>query len=261
MDGIFSKSRTLGLLIFILPILTINFILFFSQSFEFRYEPVPGNYLNDIKIYNAGDALRDKQDVWVKGYAIPYIDGATSISRLGRVFPNNLLFKPIMILTGFFLILFWKYQRNIFINLKAKIKKINKVYYFGVAAGISLIIHTFFLGIKFDNDFYKFFIRLNLALHVIFGLLAKFYFVNTIKDLGKVNSYFKNFFFNVQYYLIYFLLIILFLCIPLLIIEKSKSFILIIEWNFFLGILLFYLLYFFSYRKYHSVIQPPPSTL
>jgi len=58
-------------------------------------------------------------------------------------------------LTGFFLILFWKYQRNIFINLKAKIKEINKVYYFGIATGICLIIHTFFLGIKFDNDFYK----------------------------------------------------------------------------------------------------------
>ena len=166
-----------------------------------------------------------------------------------------------MILTGILLIFFWNFQRKIFQNLNIENKKLNKVYIFGLATGICLIIHTIFLGIKFDNDFYKFFVRLNLALNVIFGLLAKFYFINIISDLGKINSFFKNFFFKVQYYLVYLLVFVLFLCIPLLIIEKSKSFILIIEWNFFLGIFLFYFLYYFAYTKYYSVIQPPPRTL
>ena len=58
-----SKSRILGLVIFVIPLLTINSILLFSQSFQFKYEPVPGNYYKDIKIYDAGKALRDKQDV------------------------------------------------------------------------------------------------------------------------------------------------------------------------------------------------------
>ena len=66
-----SKSRILGLVIFLIPLLTINFILIFSQSFEFRKFPIQGNYYKDIKIYDAGKALRDKQDVQRLGFAIP----------------------------------------------------------------------------------------------------------------------------------------------------------------------------------------------
>ena len=64
-----SRSRKLGLVLFIIPLLVINSILIFSQSFEWRDEPTRGHYYKDIKIYNAVDALRSKQDVEKIGYA------------------------------------------------------------------------------------------------------------------------------------------------------------------------------------------------
>ena len=54
MDPI-SKSRKLGLAIFLIPILTINSLLILSQSFEFKNKPTPGNYYKDIKIYSMGN--------------------------------------------------------------------------------------------------------------------------------------------------------------------------------------------------------------
>ena len=244
-----SKSRILGLVIFILPLIAVNSILILSQSFEFKLDPLPGNYYKDIKIYDSGDALRDKQDIPRLGFAIPYIDGTTSISRLARVFPNWLIFKPVMIITGILLCFFWRNQKKIFVELDVDQKLVNKFYYFGLISGITLIIHSIFLGIKFDNDLYKFLVRLNLACCVLFAISTKFYFVKCVKKVSETYLELKNIFFKMQYFLAHMLLIILFLSLFLLFFENSKTFILIVEWNYFFAIFLFYLLYFLSWRK------------
>ena len=247
--SLISKSRSLALLIFILHFLSVNIILILSQSFEFRKYPTPGNYYKDIKIYNAGGALRDKQGLKKDGYAIPYLDGSTSISRLGRVFPNWLVFKPLMIFIGILLCFFWRNQKKIIANLDTDQKLVNKFYYFGLISGITLIIHSIFLGIKFDNDLYKFLVRLNLACCVLFAISTKFYFVKCVKKVSETYPELKNIFFKMQYFLAHMLLIILFLSLFLLFFENSKTFILIVEWNYFFAIFLFYLLYSLSWRK------------
>jgi len=247
--NIISRSKYLGMLIFFLPLISVNSILILSQSFEFRNDPVKGNYYKDIKIYNAGDGLRDKQDLNRLGYAIPYIDGTTSISRLGRVFPNSLIFKPLMVITGVLICLFWNYQRKIFDKFSGNKKSLMKFYRYGLLCGITLILHTILLGIKFDNNLYKFLFRLNLATCVLSGILAKFIFVNYINRLSEKKNFFRNIFFNLQYLLSYALLIILFISLFLLFFDNSKKFILIIEWNYFVAIFLFYLLYSFSWKK------------
>ena len=180
-----SKSRTLGLLIFTLSILSINIILLLSQIFEFKDLPVPGNYFKDIKIYDAGDALRDKQGLKDDGFVIPYIDGSTSISRLGRVFPNNLIFKPLMIFCGFLICLFWSYQKKLLSSYIINEKSLTKMYFCGLITGIFLVIHITFLGVKIDNDFYKLFIRIILGLCVLFAIYTKLLFVNNVKIILK----------------------------------------------------------------------------
>ena len=178
--SIISKSRSLGLLIFALSILSINIILILSQIFEFKELPTPGNYYKDIKIYNAGDALRDKQGLKGDGFLIPYIDGSTSISRLGRVFPNNIIFKPLMICSGFLICIFWNYQRKLLSIFMNDEKSLKKMHFFGVITGIFLMIHITLLGIKIDNNFYKLFVRIVLVLCVLFGIFSKILFVNNI---------------------------------------------------------------------------------
>ena len=254
-----QKSRILGLTIFVFSLISINVILILSQSFDFKSNPTPGNYYKNFKVYNAGDALRDKQDISSYGYAIPYIDGTTSISRLGRVTPNNYIFKPLMIISGILMCMFWYYQRKILDKLIPE-KNNNKIFYLGVITGICLIIHISLLGVKIDNNIYKIFVRLVLALSVICGVLTKLHYVKTIKILKEKNIFFKNVLFSFQYYLVYIVIFLIFACIPLLLIENAKQLVLIIEWNTFVIIFLFYFIYYFSWNNY-SVIQPPPSTL
>ena len=155
--------------------------------------------------------------------------------------------------------MFWNYQRKILDKLIPE-KNNNKIFYLGVTTGICLIIHIFLLGVKIDINIYKIFVRLVLAISVICGVLAKLHYVKTIKILTEKNLFFKNVLFSFQYYLVYFVIFLIFACIPLLLIENAKQLVLIIEWNTFVLIFLFYFIYYFSWNNY-SVIQPPPKTL
>ncbi len=258
--SIISRCRYLGLLIFILSILSINIILILSQIFEFRDIPVPGNYYKDIKIYNAGDALQDKQGLDEHGFAIPYLDGSTSISRLGRVYPNNLIFKPLMIASGFLICLFWHNKKKILFNLTPNNAYLKKMYMYGNITGVCLIIHIFFLGINIDNNLYKLFTRLILVICLLSGLASKYLFVKIVSHLSSKKMYSSNIFFLIQKFLVYILLLILLFSVPLLILDVKKSTVLILEWNYFVLIFSFYFLYFLSWNN-QSVIQPPPNTL
>ena len=52
-----SKLRIVSILIFALPLASINVCLILSQIFEFRNLPEPGNYFGDLKIFDAGNLL------------------------------------------------------------------------------------------------------------------------------------------------------------------------------------------------------------
>ena len=262
-----NKSRFVGLAIFLIPIITINIILILSQSFEFSSEPTPGNwyglenadkeYFKGIKIYNAGDALRDKQSIKTLGYAIPYIDGTTSISRLGRVFPNNLIFKPLMIITGVLLILFWFYQKKIFNYYDVDKKITNKISYLGYVSGITLILHTIFLGLNFDNSLIKILLKINLAICVISAISCKFFYVKLINSLSEKNQILKNVYFKLQELIVNILIIVLLFSFFFFAFEVEKSIIQMIEWNYFVLIFLFYFFYFFGSK---DLIHNPSTT-
>ena len=52
-----------------------------------------------------------------------------------------------MILTSFLLIKYWLYNKEIIqFNFSYKSKYIKKIYFFGIASAIALIIHSIFLG-------------------------------------------------------------------------------------------------------------------
>ena len=57
----------------------------------------------------------------------PYFYGEVSISRTARFFPTIFIFKPLIILSGLLLFLYWKNNFNLFNKLK-KINILNKFY-------------------------------------------------------------------------------------------------------------------------------------
>ena len=80
-----------------------------------------------------------------------------------------------MFLTSFFLIKYWLYNKNIIEFFDKNHKHRKKIVFFGIASAIALIIHSIFLGIKFDNDFYKLFRRIIMLSFIVFEIFAQAY--------------------------------------------------------------------------------------
>ena len=152
-----NKVKSLSIWIFIVPFIAVNTCLILITQFQ-------GLFPNQEEIIHN---------------TIPYFDGGASISRTARPYPSWLIFKPAMFLTSFLLIKYWLYNKDIIKSFIKNHKHLNKIVYFGIASAIALTIHSIFLGIKFDNDFYKLFRRVIMLLFIIFEIAAQAYLVAT----------------------------------------------------------------------------------
>ena len=104
---------------------------------------------------------------------IPYIDGGVSISRTARVFPTYLIFKPAMFITAFFLIQYWRFNYDLMGKISTHLNYKKFFLFFGIGSAIFLVLHSIFLGVKFDNDFYKLFRRVLVLAFIIFEIIAQ----------------------------------------------------------------------------------------
>ncbi len=226
MDSI-KKVRSITLWIFIVPFVAINTCLILITQFHSLFDP------KDI-ILNT----------------IPYIDGGASISRTARVFPTYLVFKPAMFLTSYLLIKYWIYNKKIILSLDGNNKNVRKIIFFGLGSAILLTIHSIFLGIKFDYDLYKLFRRVVMLLFIIFEIVAQAYLVFTLyklkdKIIDKIN--FK--FLKLKGILVSLLIIVAILAIPIVSMPGNKFIKHALEWDYFVGVISFYLLTYFMWKK------------
>lgn len=180
----------------------------------------------------------------------PYFDGGASISRTARPYPSWLIFKPAMFLTSFLLIKYWIYNFKIIQYFKKDHKYLKKILFFGIASALALTIHTIFLGIKFDNDLYKLFRRVIMLSFIIFEVVAQTYLVITFYSFrDKLAKYINNKYLKIKLILVSILIIVAIVSIPLVIVEGNKFLKHILEWDYFLGITIFYLLSFLMWEK------------
>ena len=223
-----NKVKSISIWIFIVPFVAVNTCLILITQFQ---ELFPNQ--EDI-IHNT----------------IPYFDGGASISRTARPYPSWLVFKPAMFLTSFLLIKYWLFNKAVVSSFEKNHKYINKFVYFGIASAIALTVHSIFLGIKFDNDFYKLFIRLNLFFTLIFAITSKIYFVNNLRKINK--NYLKNLnnsLIKTKIFITSFIIILAIVIIPTLPFINFKNLKYIIEWNYYILIFTFYLSTFFLFKK------------
>ena len=162
-----------------------------------------------------------------------------------------------MIITGILLILFWFYQKKIFNCYDVDNKITNKISYLGYVSGITLILHTIFLGLNFDNSLIKILLKINLAICVISAISCKFFFVKLINNLSGKNQILKNVYFKLQEFIVNILIIVLLFSIFFFAFKVEKSIIQMIEWNYFVLIFLFYFFYFFGSK---DLIHNPSTT-
>ena len=234
MDQI-RKIKSISIWVFIIPFVSINACLIIITQF---HELFPNQ--EDI-IHNT----------------FPYLDGGASISRTARPYPTWLIFKPAMFLTSFLLIKYWLYNKSVIEFFKQDHKYKKKIIFFGIASAIALTIHSIFLGIKFDNDFYKLFRRVIMLAFIIFEIVAQAYLVSTFYSLKKeLVDYINIKILNLKIILVTTLIIVAIVSIPIISMPgnnffgfNTKFFKHALEWDYFLGVITFYLLTFFMWKK------------
>tara|TARA_A100001035_G_scaffold277561_1_gene274604 strand:- start:1420 stop:2028 length:609 start_codon:yes stop_codon:yes gene_type:complete len=187
----------------------------------------------------------------------PYFDGGASISRTARPYPSWLVFKPAMFITSALLIKYWLFNKDIIKFFDENNKNINKVVYFGIASAIALTVHSIFLGIKFDNDLYKLFRRVIMLMFIIFEIVAQAYLVATLYSFkDKLSGYINKKFLTFKLYLVSILIVVALISIPIISLPGNNFFGLnlkffkhALEWDYFIGVITFYLLTFFMWKK------------
>jgi len=229
-----NRIRAISIWIFIVPVVVLNICLLISVNF----------HLFENTIFSVDQIGRS-------GFTIPYIDGGVSISRSARTYPTYIIFKPGMIITAILLIQYWLANNKLFKSITNGEVRSNKYFLiFGIGSAIFLISHSVLLGLNFENDFYKFFRRFVLLGFIIFEIIAQALLViNIIKIKAKIEKLINKNILILKIILVSTLIIVAFLSAPILNSTEYTHFKHALEWNYFLGIVSFYLLTFLFWKK------------
>ena len=227
-----TQIRKLSILIFIIPLMGINLCLIISQNPEFL----------DGTIFVVDQIGRS-------GFSIPYFDGGLSISRASRTYPQYLIFKPSMIITAIMLYYYWNNNNNLVNSLNST--NINhKFKTYGILSALFLVIHSLLLGIKFDIQIYKLFRRIVLLAFIIFEIIAQgilVYYLFKLKT--KIKNLINGNILKLKVLLVGILAVVAIFSLPLLVTKGNTHFKHALEWNYFVGVILFYLLSNLFWKK------------
>ena len=234
MDEI-NKVKSISIWIFIVPFVAVNTCLILITQFQGLFP-------------NQEDIIHN---------TIPYFDGGASISRTARPYPSWLIFKPAMFFTSYLLIKYWLYNKEIIKSFVDDHKNLKKIVFFGIASAIALTVHSIFLGIKFDNDFYKLFRRVIMLMFIIFEIVAQAYLVATLYSLKeKIIKFINIKILRLKLILVSILIVVAVISIPIISLPGDdflgfnlKFFKHALEWDYFLGVISFYFLTFLMWKK------------
>ena len=228
-----TQIRKLSLYIFFVPLFAVNLCLFISIN----YNLFENTFLQVDQIGRSG-------------FTIPYLDGSLSISRASRTYPAFLIFKPAMILTSVLLFFYWKKNNEImnrFNNISGKIYKFKT---FGVLSAIFLSIHAILLGVDIDFKIFKLLRRVILLFFIIFEIIAQGLLVYHFYKLKeKINIFFRLNVLKIKILLVFCLSTVAIASLPILVTKGNVHFKHALEWNYFVGVILFYLLTRLFWKK------------
>ena len=227
MDKI-EKVKSISIWVFIIPFIALNACLILITQFH-------GLFPNQEHIIHN---------------TIPYIDGQVSISRTARVFPTYLIFKPAMFLTSYLLIKYWLYTKEIIIFFNKNHKNIKYILFFGIGSAVLLTLHSIFLGVKFDNDLYKLFRRVVMLAFIIFEVVAQTYLVITYYSFrNDLLKFINQNFLKMKLVLVVTLILVALISIPIVTMPGNKFLKHALEWDYFIGVISFYLLTFLMWKN------------
>ena len=228
-----AQIKKLSLWIFIIPFVAINLCLFISVN----YQIFDNTFLSVDQIGRTNPTF-------------PYFDGGVSISRTARTYPAYLVFKPSMIFASILLILYWIKTNKLINSFEDKKNRNNTFKTFGILSAIFLIVHSIFLGVKFDYNIYKFFRRFVLLSFIIFEIVAQSLLVYRFFKLKSlIKKYINNYVLVLKIILVSILVIVAIVSLPIVVTSGNVHFKHGLEWNYFVGVILFYLLTFLFWKR------------
>ena len=228
-----AQIRSLSLWVFLVPLVAVNVCLLVSVNYDF-FE----------------NTFFTVDQIGRSGFTIPYLDGSLSISRASRTFPQYLIFKPGMIITAILLCFYW-YKNNILINhFKNTDTKKNNFMIFGILSAVFLTLHSILLGLESDIKIFKFLRRVVLVSFIVFEIIAQSVLVINFYKLKKeLKEFFHPNILKLKILLVSILILVAVISIPFLILGGNVHFKHGLEWNYFVGVVFFYLLTSLLWKK------------
>jgi hypothetical protein len=188
----------------------------------------------------------------------PFFNGETSISNIVKRFPINYIFKSFLFVSVIFMYLYWVNYRRLFIEIFNS--KNNKFFYFGIASAIFLFFHVLFLGAEFESKIFQFIRKLIIVFFILSEIIAQFNLsIILFKNKKNLNNFCNTYIINIKLFFVVIISFISLIVVALLLIYNLSSKVdYILEWNYFAGLLFYYLLSFMMWKK--KLIINPPTT-
>ena len=189
----------------------------------------------------------------------PLIYGETSISNIVKRYPIKFIFKPLMFLSALLMITYW-FLYNKVLNDIFQTKRISIFLVFGVLSAIFLFLHVYFLGQKYENEIFNQIRRSYIVFFILFEILAQVYLLKYIwNKRNDLKNYFHQRILIAKLSFVIFVAICSFTILTILIFYNLSAKVdYILEWNYFLILLIYYYLSFLIWKK--SVFRDPSST-
>ena len=120
-----------------------------------------------------------------------------------------------------------------------------------------MIIHSIFLGVKFDISIYKLFRRIVMLFFIVFEIVAQTYLVIILYSFkNKITDLINPNFLKAKLVLVSILIVVAAISIPIISLPGNdfmgfnlKFFKHALEWDYFIGVITFYLFTFFMWKK------------
>lgn len=216
-----------------------------NSKYSYFYNLAPFVFENSYKLRNGS-----KTSLGTSFAVNPIVYGEASISNIVKRYPVKMIFKPLMYISVFLMLAYW-YFNNSVLNKLLVIQKNNLFYIFGVLSAFFLLLHVIFLGWNFENEILKKVRRYFIVFFILFEVLAQAYLIKDIfKNKSKLSLFLNNIIINLKLIFVFLICIsTLIIVVILSIYDLSSKVDYILEWNYFLILLLFYLLSSILWRK------------
>jgi len=185
----------------------------------------------------------------------PFINGCYTISRIGRSHPGVLIFKPMMLITVIMIIAYSFEHVRIFKKFLISKVYLNLILLFGLVSAGCLLIYILFLGVE-GSEVWKFMRRGGIFIYIISLVFSQFFIALSymkMKDDYQVIVSFQAI--KVTFYHSFLVVIfgfVLFLFTNRFLQLTTWNTRIIIEWNYFLFMSLFFLNTYFVWKKINA---------